>query len=395
MSKETKLHKKPAFEDSTSIVPCDILYFILINLPVKSLLRFRSVSAPWNSIISEEEFTKAHRDHSKALGRKKLLLQRAFTSEFRFMDLEISPQVAIERQLFPLKIFNDDHDVLCSHDGLVLLKKRKSNKTFILWNPSIRQQRTLLCPYLEAYDDDDERILPYGCGMCYDSSTDDYKIISIYNEFYVVWSMRNSNCWTAKITLPIVKQSLFSLSGTTNSGTYYYGQGISTEDCVFWSLNQELDHLVCKASTVIYFDVKSDELKVLPKPKFISEDDQLFRLTTLKGCLCLYGGKTADELNIWIMEQDGWKWLMKLCDVPLGFCEHYFERYSELLYCRGNGEIVFKGPTKYHFSIYNPKQQRFVTKVCISNNFEYEYPPVTLCLDSLYFPRLSVMHEEE
>ncbi|XP_019239464.1 PREDICTED: F-box/kelch-repeat protein At3g23880-like [Nicotiana attenuata] len=375
MSKETKLHKKPAFEDSTSIVPCDILYRILINLPVKSLLRFRSVSAPWNSIISEEEFTKAHRDHSKALVRKKLLLQRAFTSEFRFMDLEISPQVAIERQLFPLKIFNDDHDVLCSHDGLVLLKKRKSNKTFILWNPSIRQQRTLLCPYPEAYDDDDddERMLPYGCGMCYDSSTDDYKIISIYNEFYAVWSMRNSN-WT-----------------------YYYGQGISTEDCVFWSLNQEVDHLVCKASTIIYFDVKSDELKVLPKPKFTSEDDQLFRLTTLKGRLSLYGRKTTDkDLDIWIMERDGWKWLMKVCDVPLGFCEHYFERYSELLYCTGNGDIVFKGPTKYHFSIYNPKQQRFVTKVCISNNFEYEYPPVTLCLDILYFPRLSVvMHEEE
>ncbi|XP_070037839.1 F-box/kelch-repeat protein At3g23880-like [Nicotiana tomentosiformis] len=383
------MSKKTTFEDTTSIVPCDILYFILINLPVKSLLRFRSVSAPWNAIISEEEFTKAHRDHSKALGRKKLLLQRAFTSEFRFMDLEISPKVAIDKQLFPLKRFRADHDVLCSHDGLVLLKKRKSYK-FILWNPSIRQQRTLVCPYLEAYDDD---ILPYGCGMFYDSVTDDYKIISIYNKCYVIWSMSNMNCWTTKPTLPILERSLFSLRGTTNSWSYFYGQGISTKDCVFWSLNQELDHHVCKASTIIYFDVKTDELKELPKPNLISEDDQLFCLTTLKGCLGLYGGKTIDKLNIWIMEQDGWKWLMKLCDVPSGFCEHYFVKHSELLYCTGNGEIVFKGPNKYHFSIYNPKQQRFVTKVCTSNNFEYEYPPVTICLDSLYFPRLDVMNE--
>lgn len=40
-------------------------------ISVKSLLCILSVAKPWNAIISDNEFKKAHRDQSKALGSKK------------------------------------------------------------------------------------------------------------------------------------------------------------------------------------------------------------------------------------------------------------------------------------------------------------------------------------
>lgn len=55
---------------------------------------------------------------------------------------------------------------------------------------------------------------------------------------------------------------------------------------------------------IVYFDVKSDELKEFPRPDFIG-GNQLYRLTSLKGCVGLYGGNYYSKtLDIWIMEKD-------------------------------------------------------------------------------------------
>lgn len=74
-------------------------------------------------------------------------------------------------------------------------------------------------------------------------------------------------------------------------------------------------------------------MKELPTPDFVGENE-LFRLSTLKGCLSLYGGKGNDiELDIWIMEYDGWKWLMKLSNS----CDFVDTR---LLCCIGYGKFI-------------------------------------------------------
>ncbi|PHU05185.1 hypothetical protein BC332_26007 [Capsicum chinense] len=96
-----KLHKMTiTFKDDTSIFPSEILFDILIRLPVKSLLRFESVSNPWNIMISANEFKKSHRD--KVLSREKLLLQSS--NVFKFRELESSQLDMIENNdNLPLK----------------------------------------------------------------------------------------------------------------------------------------------------------------------------------------------------------------------------------------------------------------------------------------------------
>ncbi|WMV48276.1 hypothetical protein MTR67_041661 [Solanum verrucosum] len=348
--RKKKLHKRTiTFEDDTSILPIDILLNILINVPAKPLLRFKSVSKPWNVMISDNQFKKTHRDQSKALGHEKLLimLQRT-TGEFEFIHLENHKGI-VEKQNFPKK-FQRAH-ILCSCDGLVLLKKPKAYKKFILWNPSSGQHRIIECPYHKLYNYN----LPHACGLCYDSDTDDYKVILIYSVFYVVYSTSKGSWSTMKTNLPILVQHLLSFKLQPNSRLFLCDGGICMEGRVYWSLKNKTNPFVRKTSIIIYFDMKSDEMKDLPTPLFVREDENvLFRLSSVNGCLCLYGGNcVTHELNMSI---------------------NYLIHCLKLLCCTKNGEFIFDGPGYNKLSIYDPKIQQFVTTTYVSNHIEYVLP---------------------
>ncbi|KAM3249692.1 hypothetical protein P3L10_011462 [Capsicum annuum] len=378
-SKKKKLHKrKVTFEDDTSIFPSEILLNILTRLPVKSLLRFKSVSKPWNVMISSNEFKKIHRDQSKALGREKLLLQSRNVFEFR--DLESSLLDLMENQQFPLKKFQRA-EVWCLCDGLVLLRNPRAYKNYVLWNPSTREYRAISCPDNHLnYNEEPRRVR--ACGLCYDSSVGDYKVILIYDLFYAVYSLIRDS-WTTKTSfpcpvLPLLPGDLISF-------------GISTAGCVFWSLiNGKIQLFVDRASTIIYFDVKSDGVKNLSTPDFVGEND-FFYLASVKGCLSLYGSRIeSKELNIWIMEQDGsWKWLMNICNLPY-ICKTFVQD-RELLGCTRNGDIVFQGWPCCRIFIYYPRQQ-LLTETELSSK---DLPIASLCLDSLYSPSLNVKHKRK
>ncbi|PHT85241.1 hypothetical protein T459_07347 [Capsicum annuum] len=130
-----KLQK--ALQHDTPVLPRDILLFsIFVRLPVQSLLRFQSVSKSWKVMIYNKEFIKAHRDHTKVMGGKKLLMRSIYTHNFVFRDLE-NHQVLVtldEKQLFPNESFQADH-IICSCDGLVLLKNFTNYKNYAVWNP--------------------------------------------------------------------------------------------------------------------------------------------------------------------------------------------------------------------------------------------------------------------
>ncbi|MCD9639807.1 hypothetical protein HAX54_024530, partial [Datura stramonium] len=105
-------------KEDTCVLPNDIIFSILIKVYTASLLRFKCVSKSWNAMISNVKFAKDHRDQSKELGREKLLVQRSTGAHG-----------------------------LCSYDGLVLLKKPKAYKKFVLWNYHLGQHHIRVSIY--------------------------------------------------------------------------------------------------------------------------------------------------------------------------------------------------------------------------------------------------------
>lgn len=128
--------------------------------------------------------------------------------------------------------------------------------------------------------------------------------------------------------------------------------------------------------------MKSDEVKKLLVPEFVGADS-FFCLNTLKGRLSLYGGTYhSKELDIWIMEQDGWKWIMNMCNLPDVCIKFLHDR--TLLWCRENGEILFYGLWNQQLFIYYPKKEQFVTVADMSKDSKNVM--AIACLDSSYFP---------
>ncbi|PHT26698.1 hypothetical protein CQW23_33697 [Capsicum baccatum] len=165
-----------------------------------------------------------------------------------------------------------------------------------------------------------------------------------------------------------------------------YDQGISVDGCVFWSLDSSNKRLVRSFNTIKYFDVKSDELKELPRPEFIGAYES-YRLACLKGSAGLYGGSRLYncELDVWIMEQDGWTRIMKInCYNPVFIDE--FLRNIVLLGCTRNGEIIFQARIMglERLLMYDPKQNKFLHPIGISGDFKLDVIPVFS--ESFYFP---------
>ncbi|KQK04243.2 hypothetical protein BRADI_2g12585v3, partial [Brachypodium distachyon] len=110
---------------------------ILLRLPVKSLVRFKSVSKAWRAIISDPLFTRTHLEHSVTKWK-----QNPSANKIRFYQW--SPGSAAEgSRLVHGRDFRGEFGSVCNlaHcDGLVLLP---TNTQVYLFNPATRDSLTL------------------------------------------------------------------------------------------------------------------------------------------------------------------------------------------------------------------------------------------------------------
>ncbi|KAK6781212.1 hypothetical protein RDI58_023396 [Solanum bulbocastanum] len=361
-------------EHSIFLIADDIIYSILIMLCVKSLIRFQYVSKSWKNIIGDKIFRKVHHNRSKSSSSsKKSFLFATIDGVYEFRPFE-NPQVILIRQKFPLKRFQHV-PTLGSCDGMVLLKSHLGYKSFALWNPYSNEYRIYECPYVKTYS----FTTPHACGFCYDPYADDYKVILIYRSFYAVYSLIRKS-WEKKSSVHVKE---------LNVRSWDCSPGINTENRVFWSIEWKIHQLVGRNSKIIYFDVKSDELKELPKPDFIRENNQLYRLTSLKGCVGLFGGIISSKtFDVWIMEQHEWKLSLTVTCIHYALCGPFVKNSVILVDETNHDEILFHIRTaeSQYCAIYDLERHRFVNQINMFNNLRYYMVPIFS--ESLYFPKI-------
>ncbi|XP_061371664.1 F-box/kelch-repeat protein At3g23880-like [Gastrolobium bilobum] len=135
----------------------DVIHEILLRLPVKSLVRFKSVCKSWHSLISDPHFANSHYELSAAPSHK--LLHIASVSEARSIDAYAS--------------LNDDSSVR-AFPYRKMSKEKPAAETPLLIERGFHRELS----YFEILEESQyEKI--YLTGFGYDSSTDDYLIIIV------------------------------------------------------------------------------------------------------------------------------------------------------------------------------------------------------------------------
>ncbi|PHT85374.1 hypothetical protein T459_07480 [Capsicum annuum] len=176
----SKRHQ-PTIQTSDSIftlpiLPPELITEILVRLPVKSLLKFKSVSKSWLALILSPDFIKNHLNLS-ANNKDNTYHRIILSNSHPPRDPKVCPLRSLLDGDFVTEAYDFDYPMknttscfwtVGSVNGLICLEVVDIG--LCIWNPTIRKYKTLADHGTELNDDD---TCSYGFG--YDEVHDDYK----------------------------------------------------------------------------------------------------------------------------------------------------------------------------------------------------------------------------
>ncbi|KAL8140621.1 LOW QUALITY PROTEIN: hypothetical protein V2J09_006642 [Rumex salicifolius] len=162
---------------ATPQLPSDIMIQILPRLPIKSILRFKSVNKAWCALFTSPNFILNHtRIGSSASNVPSLLVQthnREGNAEIRLLDSPRDEPVLTDL-ILPFET-TAETELVGSINGLVCLSLCSSGTSIVFWNPATRKHARLPKPQLPT-----EGFHSISVGFAYDDKTDCYKVVRIF-----------------------------------------------------------------------------------------------------------------------------------------------------------------------------------------------------------------------
>ncbi|KAF5751171.1 hypothetical protein HS088_TW02G00181 [Tripterygium wilfordii] len=162
-------------------VPQEVLFEILLRVPVKSLLRCRCVCKSWYSLISNPDFISNHTKRTALYSTNTHLVLRRYASDdqeetftLHYDDDELFGDC--QKLDFPFKSSRDYFHIVGSCNGVLCLidNHTKGLKPIVLWNISIGLSVTLPLQQI-TYQLFHNEVLGFG----FDSQNNDYKVVRI------------------------------------------------------------------------------------------------------------------------------------------------------------------------------------------------------------------------
>ncbi|XP_047948691.1 F-box protein At5g07610-like isoform X2 [Salvia hispanica] len=232
----------------------DLLMKIFILLPAKSIIRCKLVCKHWLALVSSEKFCHLHTLRSPKVQPSLLLnLNQRNPSSHIF---NFDPIMNGEKLMIPYTFSVPNPTIICSCNGLMLLKSDRTYETLYVYNPTTKLSRKIWVT--DSYKDnivalalifDPSKSLHYKV-VCIKSTVEDriYPLkvdtcrIEVYDSESCAW----------KLSLRFVFPERLKLSGG-------YG-GVYCNGWIYWEM---LD-------AVVYYDIAKNEFDCILKPSYSS-----------------------------------------------------------------------------------------------------------------------------
>ncbi|KAG5554201.1 hypothetical protein RHGRI_011904 [Rhododendron griersonianum] len=310
-------------------LPQELIIEILLQLPVKSLVRFRSVCKSWCTIIYEPQFVKKHlslvtKDDNINNWRVIIRYQYHDLKSCSLRSFFHEPYGRAVDLYYPFKTLRRGVGIVGSCDGLVCIYYyEKSVDNFYIWNPSTRESHIL-----PSFGEGANFGFSYGFG--YDSFNDDYKVIRVA---------------FAKGPLEVKVYSLKTDSWRRIGGfpsNLIMFRPMESSKLVNGSIHWSATNLNNNSWVIIALDLGEETYREIPKPDFgkFGKECSLLSVRALRGCLCALC-EYAFSFDVWVMNEYGRKesWT-KLISMPYLPEPQPIRRSRPLWYMKDGGVLV-------------------------------------------------------
>ncbi|XP_065851254.1 F-box protein CPR1-like [Euphorbia lathyris] len=333
----------------------DLINEVLLLLPVKSLLRFRSICKSFYSLIDSHDFIYSHlHTCSKKRLHRKLICHKNYKNRTYIHALDIDndsfEEVPLDFELqFRYSFF------VASCNGLHLLIT--SDTIISVLNPSTRNYREL-----PAFPVNSPQTIYFGyqyLGFGYDSTTDDYKVLRIIcTKFcYQVWILElRSSRWRRIQNFPYIKYTNFQRANFRNCFLDGYVYILCYE-------NGKGSHII------MAFDVAKETFSVVPEPIYQTQGKRIL-LDVFEGCLS-FTVQTPSVVDLYLRKKEGvvFTWT-KLFSLSKLFCPKFLGYSKE-----GDNVLVSCLGYLYSYDLIERSLERIKTslieKLCERDLFDF------------------------
>ncbi|KAL5717336.1 hypothetical protein ACHQM5_010357 [Ranunculus cassubicifolius] len=313
-------------------LPLDIITNILSHLPVKSLLRFKSVSKSWYSLINDQKFIKSHLNRAIEGNNINIMIRHSYLST---IDYDSSFDIAKDID-YPFKTSIYGVEILGSCNGLVCISPDED--VYCVWNPCTKEYRKIPDTPI---DFPPGQFLSFVRTMChgfgYDETRGEYKLVRIANidddgSDVKVYSV-GRNSWKKVQDVPyyiLYKRQL----------------GVFVNGCLHWAATRGYES---DSKVIASFDLVEEVFKEVALPDFEDDDEFHMNVDVLGGSLCLLRNVYPVRVEGWVMKTYGVKdsWTKLFCisqQTIVGSFEYllplcYFRSDSRLLMLKDGKEL--------------------------------------------------------
>ncbi|XP_056687176.1 F-box protein CPR1-like [Spinacia oleracea] len=306
-------------------LPVKVQCYIFSQLPVKTLGQAQCVCKTWYNFINGPEFYKMHLEVLKKCDDSGLLLilkgERFLSVKAQLLDKAIE----INHPLLSNKEYTD---IVGSCNGLICLCNNQ-NQNFALWNPCTGKHEKVPHPDFHV-----KNFLTHGFG--YDSTTDDYKVVSILQQHnrlkggtvdteVEVYSMKTRS-------RKLIQQFSYLVCNPCN--------GIFANGALHWVARQS-PNLYSGSDLVIAFDLGVEKCRVVKQPNYVDTNFHM-SLGLLGGNLCILCHYPKESFDLWVMadyQTESWTKLVSISQPNVIRC---FEYMKPLAYSKDGSEVLFE-----------------------------------------------------